>query len=247
MQKVSTIHFTAIDSTNSWAKTNTHLLDPDKITRVSADIQHGGRGRGARKWVSPAKQNMTTSFCFFVGNAQKDLHNVGQIMALSAARVLEELGFHPRLKWPNDIYLSQKKVGGILCETAALDDQICVIIGIGLNVNMPGELTEQIDQPATSLYMEKGTKFDVNEITAKLTDQFAKDIGVFFKEGFAPFLVEYSARLAHSAKQALSFHDHGTLWEGTFHSLNADGSLNLQLPSGDLKCFYSGEAIMAGT
>jgi BirA family biotin operon repressor/biotin-[acetyl-CoA-carboxylase] ligase len=182
-----------------------------------------------------------------VRNTQKDLHNMGQIMALSAAKVLEELGFHPRLKWPNDIHLSQKKAGGILCETVALDDQICVIIGIGLNVNMPGEVCDLIDQPATSLFMEKGTEFDVNEITAKLTDHVARDIGVFFKERFAPFLVEYSARLAHRAKQPLAFHDHGALWEGTFHSLNADGSLNLLLPSGELKSFYSGETIMVST
>jgi BirA family transcriptional regulator, biotin operon repressor / biotin---[acetyl-CoA-carboxylase] ligase len=245
MKKITTLHFSAIDSTNSWAKNNAHLLDPEKITRVTADSQNEGRGRWDRKWISLTKQNITASFCFFVCRNQY-LANIAQIMAIAAAKTLEELGFQPRLKWPNDIHLSQKKAGGILCETLCLEERICVIIGIGLNINMPKEVLDLIDQPATSLFIEKGEQFDVAAITASLTYHFARDVDLFLKEGFSPFLPEYSSRLAHHLKQPLFFHDYNMACEGTFHSLNEDGSLNLQLPSGEVKRFYSGEIDING-
>ena len=77
--------------------------------------------------------------------------------------MLESFGFHTSLKWPNDILLSEKKIAGLLCETTAFSDLICVVLGIGLNVNMPIDLLNKIDRPATSLYAESGKSFDVEK------------------------------------------------------------------------------------
>ena len=69
---------------------------------------------------------------------------------MAVAQALESLQLKPRLKWPNDLLLSGKKVCGILCETT----EGWVVLGIGLNVNMDAEELAQIDQPATSLLIE---------------------------------------------------------------------------------------------
>lgn len=240
-KEISRINFSAIDSTNSWAKANIHLLDIDKITLVSADTQNAGRGRLTRQWFSPPKQNVLASFCFFVSKEQKNLFNIAQIMSLSAAKTLEGLAFHPKLKWPNDILLSNKKVGGILCETVSVEEKICVIVGIGMNINMPKSVIDGIDQPATSLLVEGGVEHDLAIVANGLSDHFVKDLDIFLKKGFSPFLVDYSARLVHVPNQSLKFHENDAVCEGTFHSLNEDGSLNLLLHSGEIKRCYAGE------
>lgn len=157
--KISQRHFSEIDSTNTWAKNNAHLLPPGKLTLITADTQTCGKGRLGRQWISPPKQNLYASFCFFIDKGRKDIGNISLLMAVSVSETLESLGFHPQIKWPNDILINGKKAGGILCELAELSgpsDQMCAIAGIGLNINMPLEQLNEIDQPATSLLQEGG-------------------------------------------------------------------------------------------
>ena len=80
-------HFPVIDSTNTWAKRNVHLFDPDKITLVSAKEQTAGRGRIDHHWESPPTNNIYASFCFVIPPDNPSPNNLSQIMALTAARV----------------------------------------------------------------------------------------------------------------------------------------------------------------
>lgn len=240
------IHFASIDSTNTWAKKNAHALAVDKITLVTADTQTAGRGRFKRKWVSPPHQNVYATFCFFIEREKLSiLGNIPQVLALSTVDLLQELGFQPHLKWPNDVLLSEKKVAGILCETTMADRRLCVVIGIGLNVNMPRELLDQIDQPATSLAVEGGELRDVESVLIGLQKHFVKNLEKILSESFEPFLEVYRKFVATPPDKVLRFHDNQTLWEGFFHSINADGSLNLQLcgPGGQVKRFIVGEIL----
>jgi BirA family biotin operon repressor/biotin-[acetyl-CoA-carboxylase] ligase len=256
--ELTRVHFASIDSTNTWAKQNAHTLAPDKITLVTADTQTAGRGRFKRKWVSPAHQNVYATFCFFIGREQLAiLGNIPQVLALSTVELLQELGFHPRLKWPNDVLLSGKKVAGILCETTTvagvegIDGRLCVVVGIGLNVNMPKELLDEIDQPATSLLVESGDgeegnkEHDVEAVIEGLQEHFVKNLERVLLDGFEPFLEVYRKVVATSPTKILRFHDNQTLWEGIFHSVNADGSLNLELcgPEKQVKRFIAGEIL----
>ncbi|NGX41818.1 MAG: Bifunctional ligase/repressor BirA [Chlamydiae bacterium] len=234
-------HFSAIDSTNTWAKKNTHLFDPKKITLVIADQQYSGKGRYSRRWESPPKQNIYASFCFFVPIAQPNLVNIPQIMAISASEAMESLGFHPKLKWPNDLILSEKKVGGILCEMEQVRNHFCVIVGIGININMPQEQLQAINQPATSLLVEGKKTVGIEEVLQHLEVNFEENLKTFLEKGFEPFLSDFKSRLIHSPNQPLRFHYNNVLWEGVFHSINDDGSLNLELESGEIKRFVSGE------
>ncbi len=234
-------HFQVIDSTNSWAKRNAHLLARDKITLVTADSQTAGRGRFKRHWVSPPNQNVYATFCFFVEKHHADLGNIPQVLALSAVKVLQHLGFSAGLKWPNDVILSQKKIGGILAETTPLSDQLCMLIGIGINVNMPLEVLQGIDRPATSLFVESGRTYDVEEVLFSLQTQFFKDLTLFIDEGFHPFLEFYRKHI--SLHQHVYFNDNKTIWEGDLHAINDDGSLTLKLPDGQLKNFIVGEIL----
>jgi BirA family biotin operon repressor/biotin-[acetyl-CoA-carboxylase] ligase len=235
-------HFTTIDSTNTWAKQNASLLARDQVTLVTADTQTAGRGRFKRKWESPPHQNVYASFCFFINKEQHPcLGNIPQVLAISVVQVLEALGFQSRLKWPNDIQISNKKVAGILCETTSVSEQLCVIVGIGLNVNMSLELLQKIDRPATSLLVEGGAIHDLQKVIALLQYYFMPNLKCLLSDGFQPFLNTY--RTLVSTDQKIRFHDNLNIWEGFFHSIDEDGSLNLQLISGEIKHFIAGEIL----
>lgn len=181
-------HFKTLPSTNDWSKENIATFDPKAITLVTADEQSAARGQYGRKWLAPHGLNFYASFSFFIEENQRDPLSLTHVMALSTIRVLEERGLQPRIKWPNDVMVQHKKIAGILCETQLFDGQIGVIIGIGLNINMPDELLKTINQPATSLFSETGRTWDLEEISKSLQTYFAKDLAVFLKQGFTPFL-----------------------------------------------------------
>ena len=235
-------HFKTIDSTNTWAKHHASELDPHLITLITADEQTAGRGRFKRHWESPSGLNIYATFCFFIEKHRQDIGNLPQILALATCRILEELHFQPQLKWPNDVLLSHKKVAGILCETTPLSDNICVILGIGLNVNMAQEQLQNIDRPATSLLAEDGKVRQVEEVLQLLQHRFSSHLEQFIDEGFSPFLEAYKNILVHRQGDVIRFNDNRTLWEGNFQGIAQDGGLNLLIPStGHVKTFYAGE------
>lgn len=242
--KIIRQHFSSIDSTNTWGKQHVHELSLDHMTLITADTQTAGRGRFKRKWESPSKQNIYASFCFFIEkNPNNNIGHIPQLLAISTATILKKLHLHPELKWPNDILLSGKKVAGILAETTPFSNKLCLIIGIGLNVNMPLEILQKIDKPATSLKVETGEFFEVEKILQELAEQFIYDLNTFFTEGFSPFLEVYRQLMFRSSNKIIHFHDNRRIWEGTLHTINQDGSLSLKLPSGELKTFIAGEIL----
>ena len=236
-------HFKTIDSTNNWAKLYATELDPLAITLVTAEEQTGGRGRFNRRWESPPYQNVYASFCFFVEKDRRDIGNIPQILALSTVEVLQELSFKTELKWPNDILFNGKKLGGILCETLLLSENKCVVVGIGININMPLKELQKVDRPATSLYIETGQEFVVEEIIQKLQKCFVANLKLFLEKGFAIFFEKFISFFSHSQTCRLRFNDNQRIWEGFFHSINQDGTLNLLLDSGEIKAFVAGEIL----
>lgn len=240
-------HFEIIDSTNTWAKQNAHLLPRDAITLLTASEQTAGRGRFKRRWESPPGKNILATFCFFIEKHRMDIGNIPQVLAISAAKTLEEQGFSPELKWPNDVLLSSKKVAGILAETTPLSDQLCFIAGIGLNINMPLDLLQKIDRPATSLLVEGKQELNVEAILKSLQGHFVADLNLFLEEGFHPFLEEYRRRMTFDPKKIIRFDDNRTVWEGTLYAINQDGSLSLKLANGEIKTFIAGEIMWPST
>jgi BirA family biotin operon repressor/biotin-[acetyl-CoA-carboxylase] ligase len=193
-------HFSSIDSTNSWAKLHLHEFDRNKITIITADGQTAGRGQFERKWMSPTGKNIYASFCFFMDNGRSDVVNIPQILAITVVKALESFGFQVKIKWPNDLILLGKKVGGILCETTTIGEKLGVVLGLGLNVNMELDQLKKIDQPATSLAQEKGSDMDPKVVFEAISDLFGTNIEIFLKEGFAPFLETLNNHLMNAGK-----------------------------------------------
>ena len=243
MKSILHFHFAAIDSTNTWAKQNLDRLAPEGVTLITASKQTAGRGRSNRKWYSPQDQNLYATFCSFFDTKREDSGNFPQVLALAAAEVLEDLGFYPFIKWPNDLFLNGKKVGGILCEIIAGENKKCMILGIGININTPFEALQKIDRPATSLFVESGQIHSVETIRKGLENKFNLYLSQFFERGFAPFFDPVSSRLFHFSGQSIKFHTHQTIIKGVFNAFLPDGSIEIRLEDGSLKNFNSGEFV----
>lgn len=235
--EINCLHFECLDSTNTWAKENYKSFDPTKLTLVIADQQKAGRGRYKRQWLSSGEKNVHATFTFFLDHGRKDIGNIGQIAALSVIKTLKEFEFTGFLKWPNDIQLNRKKVGGILCETVTNENNIIVIVGIGININMPLETLEKINQPATSWVVERDEKFDIKQVLNKLQGHFAYDIDLFLKQGFQMFLEDYKKHIIHKKDDILVIDQQ----KGCFHSIDNDGTLIMTLANGREQKFSAGE------
>ncbi len=232
------VRLDSIDSTNTYAKKHCQEFPRGQITCVTADEQTAGRGRYQRHWVSPKGVNIYATFYFQLPIESLHLVSLAQVMAYSFAQVLIKEGFHPKIKWPNDIQLNGKKLSGVLCETVFHKEAVDVFLGIGIDVNM--ESTEGIDQPATSMFIESGKKWDKEALLKKLQKQFVADLEKFKKSGFTPFHSPFENLLAFKG-QTIHCYDGKKIWTGVCHSLTMDGQLNLYLPDKSIHTVMSGD------
>lgn len=243
MIPIKQYHFTSLDSTNNWAKQHVQTFSLEDLTVITAEAQTAGRGRFDRPWISPAGKNLYLTFCFFIEKREQELNNIPQVLALSTASILERLGFYPKLKWPNDLLLSNKKAAGILCETVRQENGLAVILGLGLNINMSAEELGMVNRPATSLLHESGTVFSIETIKNELIQQFALDLQRFLIDGFSSFFFDFAMRFDLKKGDPIHIRSSNQELNGLFHSLKPDGSLVIQLDTGKLRTFYSGEII----
>ena len=157
--KYKTIHLSAVDSTNKYIKE--HYKELDSFTFVSADYQSAGKGRNDRVWLANKGDNLLFSLLVKDESIIKDGPIISLITAVSVAEVLEKNNLSKvQIKWPNDIYVNDKKIAGILLE--GMIPQY-LVIGVGINVNQKLFEGEYRKEP-TSLFLELGEEININEL-----------------------------------------------------------------------------------
>lgn len=155
------IHLESVDSTNNYAA---KVFKSDEVgpgAVILADIQKNGRGQRDKTWQSDAFENLTFSFTAAI-NLWKinSLMDLNRIVALSLYELFKEIGLEPKIKWPNDIMINDKKISGILIENFFRGEKAKTIVGIGINVNQ-----QQFSIPrATSISIEKKEFFKTREL-----------------------------------------------------------------------------------
>lgn len=171
MQK---IHFQEIDSTNTYLKNNYQTLE--NLTFVSADFQSAGRGRTGRIWDAKKGDNLLFSILIKDEELINKFKSISVISAYSIIQILEEYGIkNTSIKWPNDVYVMDDKICGILLEGVTTDKFECLIIGIGLNVNQKEFNGEHLHQP-TSIYKKLNKELDIDELKEKVFKQLETNL-----------------------------------------------------------------------
>ncbi len=158
--------FYQVDSTND-------LLIKEKLNRSNAfsillaEYQSNGKGRRDRKWISPIGTNIYLSIKFIQLSSDK-IHLLPLLTGIEVCKCLSQaLDVDCQIKWPNDIYLDGRKLGGILIESRYNSySGHEVVVGLGLNVNMLAN--DKIDQSWISLRTKLGKYFNRNRLTSSL-------------------------------------------------------------------------------
>ncbi len=169
---------------------------PDKSIFI-ADTQTSGRGRLGREWSSPKGCGIWMSIYLKPETAISDISQLTLIAGLAVTRVIE----NTTIKWPNDVLMSNKKVAGILTETTLEGGKFKhIIVGIGLNVNNQ-DFPDELNNKATSLYIETGKTYDREKLICDITKEFFSVYDMFLKDGFFIFKKEYANKCATIGKE----------------------------------------------
>lgn len=155
------IHLSSVDSTNNYIANaiSEGIIESGAV--ILADEQYNGRGQRGNKWQSDPGSNLT--FSFYLDNVNLSVENQFNMniwVSICIIRALGKLGIEAKIKWPNDIYVGEKKIAGILIENSLSGHSIRQsIVGVGLNINQ----TSFGDLSATSLSILKNEKLNLKE------------------------------------------------------------------------------------
>lgn len=190
---------------------------------VVADHQSAGHGRQGRSWLAPAGTSLLASWILRPLPADPAL--VALLSGVAIARALALLGVAgTRLKWPNDVQLSGKKVAGALADAAAG----ALVVGIGINAHQR-DLAE-LSATATSLACE-GAEVDRLALLARVDRELARIVSA--PEERRAALSEWRARASMLGAHVVVRAAGGAPLRGVAHELADDGALVLRTPSGD--------------
>ncbi len=185
--------FLEIDSTNTWLRQQALEGAPSGSVCL-AEMQHAGRGRRNRPWISPFAANLYFSLLWQSHVGAAGLGGLSLVIGVALLRSLRTFGVDAAgLKWPNDVLVDGAKLAGILIDVVGESSGPCsVIIGVGMNVSMPGAAATGIDQPWTDLCRLTGrARFPRNQLAACLLDCSFSAIAEFERVGLEPFLGEW--------------------------------------------------------
>ncbi|MBT3354202.1 MAG: biotin--[acetyl-CoA-carboxylase] ligase [Candidatus Scalindua sp.] len=240
-RSVYTIYkYANLNSTNAFLKQHCASL-PD-YSVIWADEQTEGRGRFARIWDSQPGLDLTFSILLpLTSLEQQRRQNITQIAALSIAQALEGYGLKPSVKWPNDVLIQGKKISGILCEITEIDERVCGVLGIGINVNNTEKFLASLDIPATSLRCELRHKVVRKDLLKKLLEIIINCFNVLCQSGFTLNRQEIKKRLAFINEQIVFTDVKQDSYSGKIIDLNDDGTLLFECEKRGIISLNSGE------
>jgi len=234
----------------SIGSTNTALLGRpgSKIGTTEvllAEYQSAGRGRRGRSWLAPPGGAICLSLSWTFREVPPDLGALGLVIGVCALRVLSSLNVRNLgLKWPNDLLVDERKLGGVLIDLRAESaGPAYVVIGIGLNVALGEGVLRKIAQtglPAVDLASAGVTAASRNAVAAGLIAECLRGLREFEREGLRPFSEEWRNADALRGRPVEVRAAEGTTTRGYARGIDVRGALMLETPAG-VKRFISGD------
>jgi len=224
--------------------TNQYLLDriPELQSGDScvAEYQQAGRGRRGRKWFSPFGANLYLSMFWRLEQGPAAAMGLSLVIGIVMAEVLQSLGAdHVRVKWPNDLYLHDRKLAGILVElTGKTGDAAQIVIGAGINMVMRNVQADVVNQAWINL-QEAGISIDRNDLAIRLIKALRSSLTQFEQEGLLPFLSRWE-KLDNFIHRPVKLIIGDKEIYGTSRGIDAQGALLLE-QDGIVKPWVGGE------
>ncbi len=219
---------------------------PGQFIVCVANQQSAGRGRNGQVWQSPPDANVYVSLGLLIDSTTAiELAGISLACGVALARVFRQLGVNTGLKWPNDVLYKSKKLAGVLVETRVSAKQIYVVVGVGVNVQMPQSSGRCIDQPWTDLHtalcineysdMSLNRNLLVSQLLASLMDCMQE----YVQSGFESFAGDWEKFDMLTGRDVI-IKIENTEKSGRVMGVNKDYSLNIEVDN-QLVEFYAAD------
>ena len=236
-----------IDSTNS-AMLRRHEVRRHEVRRHSqagaanhlilTEFQSAGRGRRGKVWLGDYGRNIAMTLGIELQTNLNALGGLSSVVGLALLQALELEGVHAQLKWPNDVWVKEQKLAGILVELVPTKTGTLAVVGIGVNVDLTNAQASKIDQSVTSL-RRLGASISRDDLVVAVCTSLLKNFDVYSRDGFAPFLEAFdSAHCLHD--QAAIVVLGGESQEGIVRGVDITGGLRIE-QNGVTRVVTSGE------
>ena len=231
------------------ASTNTHLLERlyrgEKLSSgfvIAAREQTAGRGRYRRQWIAQANENLTFSFLLITRAAFSQLTSLPIAIALGVSDALKTYGMSAQTKWPNDVLIDGAKICGMLLERSdqKQPDGTAIVIGIGLNVNMDATTAALIDRPVTSMRLETGWEYDLEQVLEQVLSSTVPWIDRWESEGFPALRTAWEHRCVYMGEE-ISVGEGDDVKTGILAGFGDCGQLLLREPDGQVSEIWAGD------
>ena len=233
-----------VDALAECASTSTLLLERAACgapsgSVVVADRQHAGRGSRGRSWLATPEASLTFSVLWTFDGGLEKLSGLSLAVGVAVVRALEALGATGvALKWPNDILHRDAKLGGILIELHNDAERAQVVIGIGLNLALPGSRAERdgFALPAAGLSDALDELPERHRLLACLLSELARVFDDFADGGFSALRTHWQARNAWQDRPVCLLRDGHVVLQGVCRGADTDGALLVQTAIGVERC-----------
>lgn len=233
------LYYPSVGSTNDIAQA---VAGDSEGIVVLADEQTAGRGRRGRRWLAPAGTCLLFSLLLRPPLAPHQCQWLTMACSLALAESIEShTGLAIGLKWPNDLLVRDKKVGGILIELGIEGERLeYAIVGMGLNVNLDLTLPEVafLSEQATSLAQELGAPVEREPLLASILNRLEVRY-LALCDGWSPHQ-EWAARLIMLDRRVVVSGPGGEL-KGWAEGVDQDGALLLRLKDGRMVQVLAGD------
>ncbi|WP_064436056.1 bifunctional biotin--[acetyl-CoA-carboxylase] ligase/biotin operon repressor BirA [Pseudoalteromonas neustonica] len=230
-----------IDSTNSELMRRIAAKQTlDSGTVIVAEMQQAGRGRRGRVWQSPFGANLYYSYFWRLDDGLQAAMGMSIAVGLAVYDTLKALyQLDIELKWPNDIYLNKEKLAGVLVELDGQPQGPCqLVIGIGINLQMPESFSQQIDQAWTDLN-QHCEQIDKNQLVAHLTYHLELRLAQYSQTGLHDMYQQWNLLNAF-AGQCVELNTGHRSWRGICEGIDANGGIRIR-QDGEVKSYFGGE------
>jgi BirA family biotin operon repressor/biotin-[acetyl-CoA-carboxylase] ligase len=226
-----------LDSTNRYLMEKAGDFSSGQL--CMAERQTAGRGRRGREWVSPFGSNLYLSVLWRFDKAAAALSGLSLALGVGVVRALEQVGASgAQLKWPNDILWQGRKLAGILVELAGETEGPCyVVVGVGVNLNMPAHARSGIGQPWADV--SEMAPVGRNALAGAIASSLIDSLERFDGDGLGAFAQAWERYHAHAGAMVRLEMPSRTV-EGRALGIDETGALVLQI-AGEIRRFASGE------
>lgn len=238
-------HCQEVDSTNVLAKELALRGAPEGAV-VVAEGQRAGRGRRGRHWYSPPHEGIYVSLILRPALTPAESSRITLAAAVASAQALRKrTGLPVMLKWPNDLLVAGKKLGGILTEIAADTDGVeYAVVGFGLNVNTPPQgFPPELRDMATSILAVTGRRTGRAALLRSYLEHF-EEIYLSLSRGGLPILINAWRSLSALSGRRVRVTTADGETSGVVADIDDDGALILREDQGGLRRLYAGDLWM---